>query len=253
VSFLRIDDNVPHHRKILQAGPHASWLWLCGIAYCQRMKSDGFIPIEAMPMIGVANWKKYAGICITSGLMHKVEGGYEIHDYLDHNASADEREERAQDNKDRQRRWREAKQQARNALQDATVTHNQRVDATLLLSSPLLSSPTTTRQQPRFAGQTHAGHVFGFCEFKCLSEQKIREFSQDLPGGATEPNFTAALKWAEGVRDGWGERPKLESKWFEFWEARWKERKAALMDRPVSSAAFDAINQRLAAMGGVKK
>lgn len=105
------------------------------------------------------------------------------------------------------------------------ITQTEARKSLLLSSSP---SPVLSEQQqqryPRFAGQSHAGHVFGFCDFKCLSEQKVREFSQDLPGGATEPNFAAALKWAESVRDGWGDKPKLEPKWFEFWEARWRER-----------------------------
>jgi uncharacterized protein YdaU (DUF1376 family) len=102
-------------------------------------------------------------------------------------------------------------------------------------SSPIFvvaNATTQARQRqhesPRFADRSHMGHVFGFCDFKCLSEQKIREFSQDLPGGATEVNFATALKWAESVRDGWGERPKLEPKWFEFWEARWREHLATV-------------------------
>jgi uncharacterized protein YdaU (DUF1376 family) len=88
----------------------------------------------------------------------------------------------------------------------------------------------SSQQQPRYAGMSHTGHVFGFCDFKCLSEQKIREFSQDLPGGATEPNFEAALSWAKSVRDQWGDKPKLEPKWYEFWEARWRERLASVSE-----------------------
>jgi hypothetical protein len=94
MGWVRIDDNAPHHRKMLQAGPVACWLWVCGLAHCQRQLSDGFIPIEALPMLGVGNWKKAAGFLVTAGLWHKAEGGYQIHDYLDYNFSAEEANER---------------------------------------------------------------------------------------------------------------------------------------------------------------
>jgi hypothetical protein len=54
MAWVKLDDTVHEHPKMLKAGPAASWFWVCGIAYCQRQLTDGFIPEKALPMIGVA-------------------------------------------------------------------------------------------------------------------------------------------------------------------------------------------------------
>lgn len=98
MAWLRIDDTVPEHRKMLQAGPAACWLWVCGIAYCQRQLTDGFIPEVALPMLGVGSRvKKLADALVTAGLFECADGGYRIHDYHDHNATRDEAMERRQE------------------------------------------------------------------------------------------------------------------------------------------------------------
>ena len=93
MAWLRIDDTVPEHRKMLAAGPAAAWMWVCGIAYCQRQLTDGFIPALAIPMLGVTGAdraKKLADVLVNVGLFEAVEGGYCVHDYHDHNATKDE-------------------------------------------------------------------------------------------------------------------------------------------------------------------
>jgi uncharacterized protein YdaU (DUF1376 family) len=92
------------------------------------------------------------------------------------------------------------------------------------------SSSSSSKEQIQAAAargydRSHANHIQGFCAFKCLSDTKINEFAKDMPRGWDDPeNYTRVLTWAEGVRDGWGDKPKRETKWFEFWEARWRER-----------------------------
>lgn len=91
MAWLRIDDTVPTHRKHLKAGPAAAWLWVCGIAYCQRHLTDGFIPEEALALLGVAKGSDaLASKLVEVGLFCRVDGGYQVHDYLDLNASRDE-------------------------------------------------------------------------------------------------------------------------------------------------------------------
>ena len=74
MAWVRIEDAVTEHRKHLKAGPAACWLWVCGIAYCQRQLSDGFIPDEAIPMIGVPKGvKPLVDRLVAVGLFEKVE------------------------------------------------------------------------------------------------------------------------------------------------------------------------------------
>jgi len=97
MAWVKLDDNVTHNPKLLAAGPAASWLWVCAIAYCQRQLSDGFIPDSAYMQLGVNAEHKPLRLChqlVRSGLFERVEGGYRVHDYLDHNASKSEVEQR---------------------------------------------------------------------------------------------------------------------------------------------------------------
>lgn len=99
MAWVRIDDQTPRHDKMLKAGPAACWLWVCGIAHAQSQLTDGFISLASLPMIGVAgNVQKLADQLVSVGLFDKVEGGYQVHDYLHHNPSrADVLAKRAED------------------------------------------------------------------------------------------------------------------------------------------------------------
>jgi len=88
MAWVRIESSVSRHRKFQQAGPAASWLWLCGLAYCQEGLTDGFIPTAALPYLGVKPAKKPAAALVAAGLWHPCPGGWRVHDYLAHNREA---------------------------------------------------------------------------------------------------------------------------------------------------------------------
>jgi hypothetical protein len=44
MTWVKIDDGFADHPKVIEAGPMASWLFLCGLTYCSRQLTDGFIP-----------------------------------------------------------------------------------------------------------------------------------------------------------------------------------------------------------------
>lgn len=90
MSYVRVESSVRTNRKFLKAGPAPSWLWLCGLLYCQEGLTDGFIPDEAIDFLGVRNARRLVEHLIGAGLWAETEGGWQIHDYLVHNKSADE-------------------------------------------------------------------------------------------------------------------------------------------------------------------
>ena len=55
MAWLKIESSVARNRKFVQAGPAPSWLWVCSLAYCQEGLTDGYIPREALPYLGVKN------------------------------------------------------------------------------------------------------------------------------------------------------------------------------------------------------
>ena len=90
MAWIRVQSSVPRHPKFLEAGPSASWLWVCGLAYSQEGLTDGFIPFQALSMLGVKSPEGLKRKLVTVGLWDEVTGGWQIHDYLHHNRSADD-------------------------------------------------------------------------------------------------------------------------------------------------------------------
>lgn len=88
MAHIQVEASVRTHHKFLKAGPAASWLWLCGMGYCQDGLTDGFIPESALPYLGVQKPHPLKDKLVDVGLWDRAEGGWLVHDYLKHNRSA---------------------------------------------------------------------------------------------------------------------------------------------------------------------
>lgn len=79
VTWVKLDDQFPDHPKVLEVGPAAAWLYICGLAYASRYLTDGFIPTAEIKRIHRSiSAKKLVGV----GLWTHVEGGYRVADWL---------------------------------------------------------------------------------------------------------------------------------------------------------------------------
>lgn len=91
MSWARVDDQFADHPKVMAAGPLASWLYVCGLAYCARLLTDGFIPSgQVRKLADVENAGALADRLVTVGLWERHTGGYRVHDFHDHNPTRDE-------------------------------------------------------------------------------------------------------------------------------------------------------------------
>jgi hypothetical protein len=89
--WTKLDDNFPDHEKVMEAGPLASWLYVCGLCYSNRLLTDGFIPAgQLRKLADVKNAPTLASTLVHVGLWEQVEGGYKIHDYHSYNMTAEE-------------------------------------------------------------------------------------------------------------------------------------------------------------------
>lgn len=105
MTWVKIDDHVDQHPKIALVGPLGVALWVAGLAYCNRMETDGFIPrstamglVPAWTVPGIATADDpdpepislgvdsayVVRLLLAAGLWIKVEGGYQVHDYADY-------------------------------------------------------------------------------------------------------------------------------------------------------------------------
>jgi hypothetical protein len=96
MAWMKIDDRVRTHPKIVAAGPAAAWFWFCGICYCREHLTDGFIPTGMLQSLapGVTNGRALAKKLVEVRLWHIAEGGYQVHDFTEWNQTRAEVEAR---------------------------------------------------------------------------------------------------------------------------------------------------------------
>lgn len=88
MAWMKVETGVARNPKLIQAGPAAAWLWLCGLAYCEDGLTDGFIPRGALEFLGVKGARRLVARLEACGLWDPLPGGWHVHDYADHHRSA---------------------------------------------------------------------------------------------------------------------------------------------------------------------
>jgi len=98
MAWGRLHDQANANAKLLALSDSAWRMWGCGLIYCQCNLTDGFIPEHAIHTFGVRAKSKEAvakELCaqLVPGkgpLWRRVDGGFQVHDYLDWNDSRDD-------------------------------------------------------------------------------------------------------------------------------------------------------------------
>ena len=111
MSWVKLDDQIFGHPKILRAGKDARDVFLVALTYCASQLTDGFIPEGALPMIGaqaiVDSIKDCTERLVSVNLWEAVPGGYLVHDYLDYQPSGEQKRHERQQNAKRQATYKE--------------------------------------------------------------------------------------------------------------------------------------------------
>jgi hypothetical protein len=99
MAWVKLDDQWYDHPKLLDLPLEAVGLWVIGLTYSNRYLTDGYVPKAGVSRV-VAKPERQARHLVERGLWHPVEGGWQIHDYLDYQPSAeaekDKRRKRAE-------------------------------------------------------------------------------------------------------------------------------------------------------------
>lgn len=126
MSWLRIDDEFPDHRKVqaLELDPRmwadALAVWVAVGCYVSRYGTGGLIPearLSRMTPLG-ARAVEVAEKLIEVGLWERVDGALRYHDWDDFNEDHEEATKKRSAASERQKRWRENK---RNASREAST------------------------------------------------------------------------------------------------------------------------------------
>jgi hypothetical protein len=126
MTWYKVDDGLPTHRKVL-AIPRgtrrlqAIGAWTLIGAWCAAERTEGRVPAAIVSEFGIPT--KVTADLLSVGLWHKTDGGFEIHDYLDYNPTAEQIEADRVATRERQRRAREKSRVSRvsNAVTDAVT------------------------------------------------------------------------------------------------------------------------------------
>lgn len=91
MTWTKLDDRFPRHPKVLRAGPHAAWLYVCGLCYANEHLTDGMIPKECVPSLTALPKPSQAAMKLAEvGLWEDTGDAFRVHDFHEYNQSADE-------------------------------------------------------------------------------------------------------------------------------------------------------------------
>lgn len=81
--FVPLDVNYAHDRAIRQAGPHAELLFVRGVAYARKYKTDGLIPDYDLSVagVGIPNVTRHAATLVRVGLWLAADDGWLIRSF----------------------------------------------------------------------------------------------------------------------------------------------------------------------------
>jgi uncharacterized phage protein (TIGR02220 family) len=190
MSWAKIDDLLPHHRKIMLAGrsaPAIFGIYVASICYCQRHLTDGHISDKSLalllPMSGRPRADQIKKL-VALRLWDDRAGELWVHDYLDHNDNSKTIQARRNAQTARKRRQRHGgTDPARHAGHEIlsqgdspTVSRGQ------LLSSPILSSPSS--KNPRKDSLSGTLRPTALRLLQCLNDQAGKRF-EPVPANLT--------------------------------------------------------------------
>lgn len=121
MTWVRFDDQFTIHRKVTGLSDAAYRLHTEAIFWCARNLTDGFVPSEDVDVLATARRpSKFVPELVRRGVWVEVDGGWQIHDYLEYQPSKEKVERERQQKADRQARWKANQQGKRDASLDAS-------------------------------------------------------------------------------------------------------------------------------------
>lgn len=84
--WVKVDDSLAFHPKVLAAGNAAMGLWVRAASWSAANLTDGLIPADMIAALG--GTRPVANRLVKAGLWCSEPGGFRFHDWLDYQPSA---------------------------------------------------------------------------------------------------------------------------------------------------------------------
>jgi hypothetical protein len=88
MSWVRVDDKIAFHRKVVAAGNEAFGAWMRMTAWCADQLSDGIVPASIAWIIAGHGREEVIEALVKHNLLEREADHFLIHDYHDHNPLA---------------------------------------------------------------------------------------------------------------------------------------------------------------------
>lgn len=95
MTWVKIDDKMVDHPKIAVLSHGAFHQHIAGLCYCSQHLTDGHVPAVIAHKL-VKSGARFSQELVTRGVWEARNGGYEIHDYLDHQLSREDIKKRVE-------------------------------------------------------------------------------------------------------------------------------------------------------------
>ena len=190
----KIHGSITWHAKALAAGDAALGVWVRLLGHCAQHLTDGFIPTPVALAVGSTSPGAVDAL-VSAGLLEVAQGGYRLHDYLEHNSSRADIEASREASRERMAKTRAARKPHSNSGCTATTPATNGATPTATFAAT---------QRATFAERSFAGER----EIEREEEQKSARDAQpslalDPTTGADAPASASAGGVIAKVFDHW--------------------------------------------------
>lgn len=205
MAWFKVDDQAAFNPKVMRAGNAAFGAWVRMGAYCNAQRTDGFVTEDTATLIAS---RRELDAAITAGMLHAVEGGYQIHDYLKYQPSKAEIEESLAAARERMRARRSPGVRANNSGTSSEVPVRLGSDNGSVVSSG--SDPLSNRVIAAWRSQT--GNLVPDASAAVDMVEHIRAAVSANPEHMPEAYIAAFVAWVKSCNE--GKRPQMAPRKF---------------------------------------
>jgi len=155
--WVKIDDQFHSNPKVVAAGSDAISLYIVALSWCGGYLTDGFIPTAQVRRLALCDdYETAAQRLVDVGLWHRVDGGYEVNDYLEYNPSGEEIKAKRKAAAERQAAWRERHTDDEDAEEDDDCDEMESNAVSNGVTNDVTNTTSRTRPHARTHTNTHA-------------------------------------------------------------------------------------------------
>lgn len=108
MAWIKIDDSFPDHPKVVGLSDNAFRVHISALCYCGKYLTDGKVPMKIAARFAEENMEVIAELSLAGLWLEDISNnGFIIHDYLTHQTSKDQVEQKRANLRERQKRYRE--------------------------------------------------------------------------------------------------------------------------------------------------